>query len=190
VVRVPGYRSRGPRFDSQRYQIFWEIVGVERGPLSLIRITEELLEWKSSGSGLKTVINSRGNPLCWPRNTLYPQKLALTSPTSSGRFVSIVCLWTKATEFSLVFNYPIFDLSYYQNVLNRISIIFPKTNSLSPWHSEQNKWIYFLFFTIGGTFDMMSHRILACGTMQLAEELVILFKKADASIITTNNNYI
>jgi hypothetical protein len=26
VVRVPGYRSRGPGFDSQRYQIFWEIV--------------------------------------------------------------------------------------------------------------------------------------------------------------------
>jgi hypothetical protein len=22
VVRVPGYRSRGPRFDSRRYQIF------------------------------------------------------------------------------------------------------------------------------------------------------------------------
>jgi hypothetical protein len=26
-------------------------VGLERGPLSLVRITEELLEWKSSGSG-------------------------------------------------------------------------------------------------------------------------------------------
>jgi hypothetical protein len=28
-------------------------VGLERGPLSLVRITEELLEWKSSGSGLE-----------------------------------------------------------------------------------------------------------------------------------------
>jgi hypothetical protein len=27
----------------------------------------------------------------WPRNTLYPQKLALTSPTSGGHSV----LWTK-----------------------------------------------------------------------------------------------
>jgi hypothetical protein len=27
-------------------------VGLERGPLSLVRITEELLEWKSRGSGL------------------------------------------------------------------------------------------------------------------------------------------
>jgi hypothetical protein len=47
------YRSRGPGFDSRRYQIFCEVVGVERGPLSLVSITEELLEWKSSGSGLE-----------------------------------------------------------------------------------------------------------------------------------------
>jgi hypothetical protein len=53
VVRVPGYRSRGLRFDSQRYQIFGEVVGLERGPLSLVRIIEELLEWKSSGSSLE-----------------------------------------------------------------------------------------------------------------------------------------
>ncbi|KAJ4436033.1 uncharacterized protein [Periplaneta americana] len=39
----------------------------------------------------------------------------------------------------------------------------------------------------GGIFDMMSHRILACGTKTLAEELVMLFKKADASLITNNN---
>jgi hypothetical protein len=49
VVRVPGYRSRGPGFDSRRYRISWEAVGLERGPLSI----EELLEWKSSGSGLE-----------------------------------------------------------------------------------------------------------------------------------------
>jgi hypothetical protein len=29
-------------------------VGLERGLLSLMRITEELLEWKSSGSGSRT----------------------------------------------------------------------------------------------------------------------------------------
>jgi hypothetical protein len=44
VVRVPGYRYRGPGFDSRGYQIFFEIVGQERGPLSLLRIIEELLE--------------------------------------------------------------------------------------------------------------------------------------------------
>jgi hypothetical protein len=49
VVRVPGYRSRDPRFDSRRYKIFWELVGLERVPLSLVNITEELFEWKSNG---------------------------------------------------------------------------------------------------------------------------------------------
>ena len=33
---------------------------------------------------------------------LYPQKLALTSPTGDGRSVGIVRWRTKATEFSLV----------------------------------------------------------------------------------------
>ena len=44
VVRVSGYRYRGLGFDSQRYQIFWVVVGLERGPLSLVRSIEELLE--------------------------------------------------------------------------------------------------------------------------------------------------
>jgi hypothetical protein len=53
VVRVSGYRSRGPGFDSRSNQIFWEVVGLERGPLSLVSINEALLEWKSSCSGLE-----------------------------------------------------------------------------------------------------------------------------------------
>jgi hypothetical protein len=51
VVRVPGYRSRDIGFDSRRYQIVSEVVDLERGPLSLVRITEELLDWKSSSYG-------------------------------------------------------------------------------------------------------------------------------------------
>jgi hypothetical protein len=53
VVRVPGYRSRGPGFDSRRYKIFREVVGLQRGPLSLVGTIEELLGRNSSGSGLK-----------------------------------------------------------------------------------------------------------------------------------------
>jgi hypothetical protein len=34
VVRVSGHRSRGPGFDSRRFQVFWEAVGLKRGPLS------------------------------------------------------------------------------------------------------------------------------------------------------------
>jgi hypothetical protein len=44
VVRVSGYRYRGLGFDSQRCQIFWVAVGLERGTLSLVRSIEELLE--------------------------------------------------------------------------------------------------------------------------------------------------
>jgi hypothetical protein len=70
-------------------------VGPERGPLSLARIIEELLEWKSSGSGQENRINGRRDPLRLPRDTLYPQKLAITSPTSGGCSVDIVRLRTK-----------------------------------------------------------------------------------------------
>jgi hypothetical protein len=100
VVRVPGYRSREPGFDYRRYQIFWEVVGLEQGPLSLMRIIEKLLVlWRnSSGSGLENREYGRGDPLRWPRDTLYPQKLALTSPTCGSRLVGIVRLRTKTTE--------------------------------------------------------------------------------------------
>jgi len=37
VVRVSGYRYRGPGFDLRRYQIFRVVVGLEQGPLSLVR---------------------------------------------------------------------------------------------------------------------------------------------------------
>jgi hypothetical protein len=74
-------------------------VGLERGPLSLVGTIEELLGRNSSGSGLENREYGCGDPLRWPRATLYPQKLALTSPTRGGRLVGIVFLRTKATEF-------------------------------------------------------------------------------------------
>jgi hypothetical protein len=80
-------------FDSRRYQIFW-VVGLERGPLSLVSTTEELLGRKSSSSSLENWDPSR-----WPRGTLYPQKLALTSSTSGNCSGDIVHSQTKATEF-------------------------------------------------------------------------------------------
>jgi hypothetical protein len=60
VVRVPCYRSRGPGFDPRRYHIFWEAVGLERGPLSLVSSLEKLLRRKSSGSGLENREYCRG----------------------------------------------------------------------------------------------------------------------------------
>jgi hypothetical protein len=72
-------------------------VGLERGPLSLVSVSEELTEWKSSGSGSRKSRLTAVGIRC-----AYPQTLALTLPTSGGRSVGIVCLWTKATEFSYV----------------------------------------------------------------------------------------
>jgi hypothetical protein len=50
-------------------------VGLEQGPLSLVSIIEELLEWKSSGFGQENRINGWEDPLRWLRDTLYPQKV-------------------------------------------------------------------------------------------------------------------
>jgi hypothetical protein len=61
-TRVPDYRSRGPGFDSQRYQIFWQVVGLERGPLSLESTIEGLLRRKSSGSSLESLEYGRRDP--------------------------------------------------------------------------------------------------------------------------------
>jgi hypothetical protein len=88
-------------FDSRRYHIFWEVMGLERGPFSLVSTTEELLEKTSSGSGLESREYGRRDPSRWPRGTLYPQKMTLTSPTSGGRSVGIVRSRTQTTELIL-----------------------------------------------------------------------------------------
>jgi hypothetical protein len=70
VVRVLGYRSRDPGFYSRCYQIFLEVVGLERGPLSLVSKTEELLGRKSSDSGLESREYGSRDPSRWPRSSL------------------------------------------------------------------------------------------------------------------------
>jgi hypothetical protein len=44
IPRDPGYRIRGPGFHFRRYQIVSLAVGLQRGPISLMRITEKLHE--------------------------------------------------------------------------------------------------------------------------------------------------
>jgi hypothetical protein len=62
VVRVPGYRSRGPALPV----FFWEVTGSGTGPLSLVSKIEDLLRRKSSGSDLENLDYDRGDPLCLP----------------------------------------------------------------------------------------------------------------------------
>jgi hypothetical protein len=94
-------------FDSWRYQIFWEIVGLERGPLSLMSTIEELLERKSSGSGLE--IREYGHRRSAALTTRHPSisKVGInfankrwslsrySSLAGSGHRVRFVCLWGK-----------------------------------------------------------------------------------------------
>jgi hypothetical protein len=88
-------------FDSLCYQIFWEVVGLELGPLSIVSTIEALLGRKSSGSGLEIRDYGRMDPSRRPRNTLYPQKLSLTSPTNGCRSVDIVRSQTRASYIKI-----------------------------------------------------------------------------------------
>jgi hypothetical protein len=45
----------------------------------------------------------RRDPSRWPHGILYPQKLALTSPTSGSHSVGIVRLRAQAMEFYVAF---------------------------------------------------------------------------------------
>jgi hypothetical protein len=98
VVRILGYRSGGPGSIpcTTRKK---KAVGLERGPLSLVSKTEELLGRKSRGSCLENREYGRRDPSRWPRGILYPQKLAITSPTSGGCSVGIVRSRTQTMEF-------------------------------------------------------------------------------------------
>jgi hypothetical protein len=53
VVRVRGYRSRGPGSIPALPDFPRSLEGLERGPLSLVNTTEEPLGRNSSGSGLE-----------------------------------------------------------------------------------------------------------------------------------------
>jgi hypothetical protein len=91
---------RRPGFDSR------QVVGLERGPLSLVSTTEELLDRKVAAPVQENLEYGRRDSSRWPRGTLYPQKLAITSLTSCGRLscgllVGIVRSRTQTKEFSL-----------------------------------------------------------------------------------------
>jgi hypothetical protein len=79
-------------------------VGLERDTLSVVSTIEKLLGRNSSGSGLENREYGRSDPMSVLGDTLYPQKLALISPTCSCRSVGTVRSGTKATEFVCLIN--------------------------------------------------------------------------------------
>jgi hypothetical protein len=108
VVRVPGYRSRGPGSIPSATRFFRRSSGSATGPLSLVSTIEQLLVRKSSDSGLENQDCCHKRLPHWLRSTPLSAKVG-TSPTSGGHSVSIVCSRTQATEFSLI----LYGLFYY-----------------------------------------------------------------------------
>jgi hypothetical protein len=109
------------------------VAGLERGPLSLVSTTKELLGRNSSGSGLENWEHGRGDPLRWPGDTLYQQKLALTSPKLGGRSVGIVRLRTKATELVFFF------------CLTELSVFFWRGFLPWSWSRRRDNWFFRVF---------------------------------------------
>jgi hypothetical protein len=66
-------------------------VGLERGPLSLVSTTEELLDRKVAAPVWKTEIMTVGIRQADHVALSIRKNLAITSPTSGGRSVGIVC---------------------------------------------------------------------------------------------------
>jgi hypothetical protein len=63
-------------FGSRRYQIFWELVGLERGPLSLVSTIVELFGRKSSDSDLESrEYGRRGSAELTPRHLSISKKV-------------------------------------------------------------------------------------------------------------------
>jgi hypothetical protein len=71
-----------------------------------------------------------GDPLCWLRDTLHPQMLALTSSTSGGRSVGIVHSRTKAKEFVCIGSYILEEILFRQ-----------KKSCEELWNMWQRNWI-------------------------------------------------
>jgi hypothetical protein len=103
VVRVLGYTFRGPGSipGTTRKKSSWSGTWSTQPCEYNWRATW----YKSSGSCLYNWEYGRRDPSRWPRGTLYPQKLAITSPTSGSRSVGIVRSRTQTMKFFLIIIY-------------------------------------------------------------------------------------
>jgi hypothetical protein len=113
-------------FDSRRYHIFWEVVGLEQGPLSLMSTTEEPVERNSSGSGLENRgYGRRGSTSLTTEKLLYPEKLTLASPTNGlADFGHGLCFFCFFITLLYVIHTGIFCCVKYKSVFYTFSKCF------------------------------------------------------------------
>jgi hypothetical protein len=108
--------------------------------------------WRNSGSsGLHHREYSCRDLLCWPRNTLFLQKLALNSPTSYGLLAGIVHLRTKATEFFFFYTidacipYSPFLVFHHHRLLcgsyKQVTCFWPSEMYCWQWTVGQEVWL-------------------------------------------------
>jgi hypothetical protein len=121
--------------------------------------------WKNSGSCLENREYGRRDQSRWPRGILYPQKLAITSPTSGGRSVGIVRSRTQTMEFvclfgmaTLVMDFNVIQLiklfvinlyCFWQGLLNNI-----KPGRDSRVYKLQDQCLFSNFFDRGVSFQI------------------------------------
>jgi hypothetical protein len=75
--------------------------------------------------------------LRWPPNTLYPLKLALTSPTNGGRSVGIVRWRTETPEF--VFVCFVYDNKYqFHKILDNLTTLLQLRTFMN--YEQISKW--------------------------------------------------
>jgi hypothetical protein len=106
-----------------------------------------MLGRNSNGSGQK-VENTAIGIRHADHNTLYPQKLTLTSPTSAGRSFGILCSRTRTTEF--VFVYFLF-----LQCCKKVSKLCMK-NKVWKWLSKIS------FYSTRNAYKITSSTILCC----------------------------
>jgi hypothetical protein len=105
-------------FDSRRYQIFWEVVGLERRPLSLVSTIEELLDRKCRGLCLENLEYGHRDHSQWPLDILYPQEVGTNFTDEPRSFGRIIRSRTEATEFIFFF----FSSIAQKHLLGRVTL--------------------------------------------------------------------